>query len=128
MSEVLHGLGFALHDVLYARLRLKHVPLRTVAAPKKPPQQAGDSFLGQLYSTEDYHVYGCAPLQIHVLNPCFRWLVLPVSSSSKRRLVSSNPYLCAGRYVTNTRIKIILVVDQSPVKEEDLRTVWLFTS
>jgi hypothetical protein len=33
-----------------------------VAAPKRAPQQAGDLYMGLLYSTEDFHVFGCAAL------------------------------------------------------------------
>ena len=55
-----------------------------VAAPRKAPGEIFDTYLGMLYPTEDYKVYG---------------------------------------YISNTRIKFILVVDETPQKEDEMRMV-----
>lgn len=56
----------------------------TVAAPRKAPGEIFDTYLGMLYPTEDYKVYG---------------------------------------YISNTRIKFILVVDEMLQKEDEVRMV-----
>lgn len=56
-----------------------------VAAPRKTVGEVFDSYLGMLYPTEDYKVYG---------------------------------------YISNTRIKFILVVDEMLQKEDEMRMVF----
>ncbi|KAL3139448.1 hypothetical protein ABBQ38_003778 [Trebouxia sp. C0009 RCD-2024] len=56
-----------------------------VAAPRKAPGEIFDTYLGMLYPTEDYKVYG---------------------------------------YISNTRIKFILVVDEMLQKEDEVRMVF----
>lgn len=58
--------------------------LNAVAAPRKTPGEVFDTYLGMLYPTEDYKVYG---------------------------------------YISNTRIKFILVVDELLQKEDEVRMV-----
>lgn len=58
--------------------------LTAVAAPRKTPGEVFDTYLGMLYPTEDYKVYG---------------------------------------YISNTRIKFILVVDELLQKEDEVRMV-----
>ncbi len=58
-----------------------------VAAPRKAPGEIFDTYLGMLYPTEDFKVYG---------------------------------------YISNTRIKFILVVDDMLQKEEEMRMVRLW--
>ena len=60
--------------------------LPIVAAPRKAPGEVFDTYLGMLYPTEDYKVYG---------------------------------------YISNTRIKFILVVDEMLQKEDEVRMVTL---
>lgn len=60
-----------------------------VAAPRKAPGEVLDTYLGMLYPTEDFKVYG---------------------------------------YISNTRIKFMLVVDEMPQKEDEMRVVRLDTS
>ena len=55
-----------------------------MAAPRKAPGEVFDTYLGMLYPTEDYKVYG---------------------------------------YISNTRIKFILVVDEMLQKEDEVRMV-----
>ncbi len=55
-----------------------------VQAPRRTPGELADSYLGMLYPTEDYKVYG---------------------------------------YYTNTRIKLILVVDEPIAKDDEMRLV-----
>ena len=55
-----------------------------MAAPRKTPGEVFDTYLGMLYPTEDYKVYG---------------------------------------YISNTRIKFILVVDEMLQKEDEVRMV-----
>lgn len=55
-----------------------------VAAPRKTPGEVFDTYLGMLYPTEDYKVYG---------------------------------------YISNTRIKFVLVVDELLQKEDEVRMV-----
>lgn len=55
-----------------------------MAAPRKVPGEVFDTYLGMLYPTEDYKVYG---------------------------------------YISNTRIKFILVVDEIFQKEDEVRMV-----
>lgn len=56
-----------------------------VAAPRKAPGEIFDTYLGMLYPTEDYKVYG---------------------------------------YISNTRIKFILVVDEMLQKEDEVRMLF----
>lgn len=56
-----------------------------VAAPRKAPGEIFDTYLGMLYPTEDYKVYG---------------------------------------YISNTRIKFILVVDEMLQKEDEMRMMF----
>ncbi len=58
--------------------------LGAVSAPRKAPGEIFDTYLGMLYPTEDYKVYG---------------------------------------YISNTRIKFILVVDEMLQKEDEVRMV-----
>ena len=57
-----------------------------VAAPRKAPGEVFDTYLGMLYPTEDFKVYG---------------------------------------YISNTRIKFMLVVDEMLQKEDEMRMVRL---
>lgn len=68
--------------------------------PRKPNEQL-ESYLGLLYPTEDFKVYGCAVL-------------LTVSCMSESRFISS----------TNT--KFVLVFDDLTLKEDDVRLVSSF--
>ena len=60
-----------------------------VAAPRKAPGEVFDTYLGMLYPTEDFKVYG---------------------------------------YISNTRIKFMLVVDEMLQKEDEMRMVRSDTS
>ena len=60
-----------------------------VAAPRKTPGEVFDTYLGMLYPTEDFKVYG---------------------------------------YISNTRIKFMLVVDEMLQKEDEMRMVGLSQS
>ncbi|KAK9832604.1 hypothetical protein WJX81_002897 [Elliptochloris bilobata] len=56
-----------------------------LALPRKSPGEPSDAYLGLLYPTEDYKVFG---------------------------------------YVTNTRVKFILVVDEPVPKDEEMRMIF----
>ena len=74
-------MGFACCDL---RKSADENHLCAVAAPRKAPGEVFDTYLGMLYPTEDYKVYG---------------------------------------YISNTRIKFILVVDEMLQKEDEVRMV-----
>ncbi len=68
-----------------------------------------DTYLGLLYPTEDYKVY-----------------VLP--NACRFDLESDAGEPCSYGYVTNTRLKIIIVIDDEEVKEAlDLKPVSIVT-
>ncbi|KAK9823385.1 hypothetical protein WJX72_002400 [[Myrmecia] bisecta] len=56
-----------------------------VAMPKKSPADTADPYLGMLYPTEDYKVYG---------------------------------------YISNTKMKFILVLDEPVAREDDMRMIF----
>ena len=77
--------------------------------------------MGLLYSTEDLQVFGCvAPLsqQLHEGNMQVKTLTCWLGS----QCLSGCSF---GRYMTNTRIKLITVVDDESVKEDEVRSVSL---
>ncbi len=71
--------------LFFAQLQL----VFAVAAPRKAPGEVFDTYLGMLYPTEDFKVYG---------------------------------------YISNTRIKFMLVVDEMLQKEDEMRMVRLDTA
>ena len=96
--------------------------LLPVSALKRPtPGQAADAYLGLLYPTEDYKIYGCLPTAASYLCrplplwPESRWLYGSRQLKSKR--------LC--RYITNTKVKLVLVIaiNTTNFKDDDLIAV-----
>src|SRR5690606_19538739 len=78
----------------------------TVATKKSASAAQPDMYLGLLYPMEEYKVY-VEPLESHVL-------------------VKNFVHSCRYGYITNTKIKLILIVDDttSEIKEAELRSVW----
>lgn len=82
-----------------------------LTATRKAPQQAGDSFLGLLYSTEDYHVYG------YLTNTRIKLITVTGDEAAKEEDVRavlcnihtayvdaiSNPFHDAGQPLTSAR-------------------------
>ena len=83
--------------------------------PRKMPGEVADTYLGMLYPTEDYKVYGCASLA-----RCAARLRARVF---RRCAGTQSAFFGASRYTSNTRIKFILVVDNQSVKDEEMRMV-----
>jgi hypothetical protein len=74
---------------------------------KRAPNEVTDTYLGLLYPTEEYKIYGY--YLVFLLLHQFIWLQLTA--------------LACCRYITNTNVKFMLVVDDISAKEEALGKV-----
>lgn len=127
-ASISHTLVLALNRFLHRmHFELTAPFCASVDAPNRTPGESADPFLGLLYPTEDYKVYG--------------WVIAPAMQTTLTFMLCKNGelemvsgwlhmvtlicWLTNCRFITNTKIKLVLVVDNgsTPRDEELLRQV-----
>ncbi len=89
--------------------------LRAVAVPRKSPGEPSDAYLGLLYPTEDFKVFGCAARPTPVKGMAGRscgpdWLTAPGRRPVSQALAALHPvsradhtWRCTTAFVTMTQ-------------------------